>query len=263
MTKLEPVFSNISALGADASDEFAATASSMQFNLMTDMFSAAGVGSTQYYNYQGSLTTPGCNEGINWFLMANPMYLSPRQVLAFTSVLATEQGGMSRGADNRLIQPLNGRTVTASWTPSTPAVVISSTLKLAGLTKATFTTALQTTFKTAVASSVGVPLTAVTIVSMTDTTTRRSLLTAGVDVAYTITVPTAAAASAVRTALTVNTASTSSPLMTSLTAIPGVTGVTVTAAATTGAAAGPATSAAPRAATAAAAVIAAAVALII
>jgi hypothetical protein len=260
MAKVKPIFTGISGLGADDSDEFVANTTATQFNLKSDVFSSSAVGTTQYYNYNGSLTTPGCNEGISWFVMANPLYLSPSQLLAFTSVLAQEQGGMSRGADNRLIQPLNGRSILASWTPTTPAVVISSTLKLAGLTSATFTTALQTQFITAVASSVGVPASAVAIVSITQTTSRRSLFAAGVDVAYTITVPTATAASAVSTALTVNTASTASPLMTALTAIPGVTGVTVTAPA---APAAPAASAAPRAAaTAVAAVIAAAVALV-
>ena len=47
--------------------------------------------------------------------MAQPLYLSPRQLLQFTSVLSTEQGGMSRGGDNRLVQPLNGRTVSQSF----------------------------------------------------------------------------------------------------------------------------------------------------
>lgn len=47
--------------------------------------------------------------------MAQPLYASRAQILTFTQTLAMEQGGMGRGSDNRLIQPLNGRTVLASF----------------------------------------------------------------------------------------------------------------------------------------------------
>jgi carbonic anhydrase len=116
MKKFGPIFNSLTKLGADDSDEVAVTTAASQVDLMADLFNI--IGAANYYNYAGSLTTPGCNEGINWFLMANPMYLSTAQVLDFTSVLAQEQNGavgMSRGADNRLVQPLNGRSVYASF----------------------------------------------------------------------------------------------------------------------------------------------------
>jgi carbonic anhydrase len=119
MKKFAPVFNMMNSFGADDSDDFSVNstnAAAAQFNLMTDLFNV--IGTKNYYNYVGSLTTPACSEGINWFLMANPLYLSSAQVLAFTSVLAQEQNGvvgMSRGADNRLVQPLNGRPVYASF----------------------------------------------------------------------------------------------------------------------------------------------------
>ncbi len=117
MKKLLPVFPLLPAntdLGADVDEtETVPATAAAQFDLMADVF--AIIGKTNYYNYMGSLTTPGCNEKINWFLMANPMFLSPTQLLAFTSTLAAEQGGVARGGDNRLIQPLNNRVVSKSF----------------------------------------------------------------------------------------------------------------------------------------------------
>jgi carbonic anhydrase len=114
MKKLLPAFNGLAAGGGvDDSESFETEGPNAQFNLMTDVFGI--IGKTNYYNYAGSLTTPGCNQGINWFLMANPMFLSPTQLLAFTSTLAAEQGGLTRGGDNRLIQPLNNRVVSKSF----------------------------------------------------------------------------------------------------------------------------------------------------
>jgi carbonic anhydrase len=54
------------------------------------------------YRYTGSLTTPPCTEGVNWFLMTEPVELSADQIAAFT---AAYEG------NNRPVQPLNDRTV--------------------------------------------------------------------------------------------------------------------------------------------------------
>ncbi|MBF0144065.1 MAG: carbonic anhydrase family protein [Magnetococcales bacterium] len=55
-----------------------------------------------YYKYKGSLTTPPCSEGVNWFVMATPMTISTRQLLHYTSVFMNNA---------RPPQPLNGRTL--------------------------------------------------------------------------------------------------------------------------------------------------------
>jgi len=53
-----------------------------------------------YYHYSGSLTTPPCSEGVNWFVMKNSIYLSAQQIKSFRNVIE----------DNaRIVQPLNGR----------------------------------------------------------------------------------------------------------------------------------------------------------
>lgn len=57
---------------------------------------------TEYYTYQGSLTTPPCTEGVRWFVLRNPESLSEEQL--------AELAGYYR--DNvRPIQPANERTI--------------------------------------------------------------------------------------------------------------------------------------------------------
>ena len=104
------------------------TAQGSMFNLMTEVFSASVADPAQYYAFKGSLTTPGgpagpkgCQEGLFWHVLANPIPISAAQLNVFTAVLASQQGGSSRGADNRLTQPLNQRIVQASFDPR-PAV---------------------------------------------------------------------------------------------------------------------------------------------
>jgi len=58
-----------------------------------------------YYNFAGSLTTPPCSEGVNWFVLKTPVEISEAQLKRFANVYQ----------DNaRPTQPLNGRTVTES-----------------------------------------------------------------------------------------------------------------------------------------------------
>ena len=52
------------------------------------------------YRYIGSLTTPPCSEGVEWFVMTTPIEMSPSQIATFKAVMA---------ANNRPTQPLNGR----------------------------------------------------------------------------------------------------------------------------------------------------------
>jgi len=54
------------------------------------------------YRYEGSLTTPPCTEGVNWFVLADPIALDRGQIRAFEQRVAD---------NNRPIQPRNGRAV--------------------------------------------------------------------------------------------------------------------------------------------------------
>ena len=53
-----------------------------------------------YYHYRGSLTTPPCSEGINWFVMQDVVTLSQRAIAKFHSVV---------GENARPVQQLHAR----------------------------------------------------------------------------------------------------------------------------------------------------------
>ena len=59
---------------------------------------------TGYYRYMGSLTTPPCSEGVNWYLLTQPIAASMEQVKAFAAAV---------DANNRPTQPVNNRLVLA------------------------------------------------------------------------------------------------------------------------------------------------------
>jgi carbonic anhydrase len=61
-------------------------------------------GSRRYLTYRGSLTTPACDEGVRWLVMAQPVIVGASQVDRFKAVF---------GANVRPVQPLNGRQVGA------------------------------------------------------------------------------------------------------------------------------------------------------
>lgn len=52
------------------------------------------------FRYEGSLTTPPCSEGVQWFVLETPVEISDAGLAAFEAVL---------GRNNRPVQPLNDR----------------------------------------------------------------------------------------------------------------------------------------------------------
>lgn len=61
---------------------------------------------TAYYAYDGSKTTPPCDEGVAWHVMRDPLTISQEQVDALLAI-----GG---GPTNRPIQPLGSRRIVLS-----------------------------------------------------------------------------------------------------------------------------------------------------
>ncbi len=59
---------------------------------------------TGYYRYMGSLTTPPCSEGVNWYVLRQPITVGMNQVKKFAAAV---------GANNRPIQPISNRLVLA------------------------------------------------------------------------------------------------------------------------------------------------------
>lgn len=60
---------------------------------------------SKYYHYMGSLTTPPCNEVVNWYVLENPIEASKAQVKALADLFTV---------NNRPVQPLNRRFVLTS-----------------------------------------------------------------------------------------------------------------------------------------------------
>jgi carbonic anhydrase len=59
-----------------------------------------------YYTYTGSLTTPPCTEGVEWFIFKNPINVSPKMTQELKKMMPTN--------NFRNVQPLNGRIIKES-----------------------------------------------------------------------------------------------------------------------------------------------------
>lgn len=59
-------------------------------------------GNGRFYTYSGSLTTPPCSAGVNWYIYETPLAIAPGQL---------DQLVKFYNGNNRQIQPLNGRTL--------------------------------------------------------------------------------------------------------------------------------------------------------
>ena len=55
-----------------------------------------------YYRYNGSLTTPPCTEGVQWYVLKRPGHIAPEQAARFVALI---------GEDARGPQPINARIV--------------------------------------------------------------------------------------------------------------------------------------------------------
>jgi carbonic anhydrase len=64
-----------------------------------------------YYNYSGSLTTPPCSEGVRWFVLKEPVFVSQAAINNLHVIISRfpEYGGYPD--NNRPIRPLNGRAI--------------------------------------------------------------------------------------------------------------------------------------------------------
>ncbi|XP_078081093.1 carbonic anhydrase 4-like isoform X2 [Mustelus asterias] len=67
----------------------------------------------KYYRYQGSLTTPDCNEAVIWTVFAEPIPISKNQLNAFSETLSFSNS-KPMTLNFRPVQKLNGRTVYVS-----------------------------------------------------------------------------------------------------------------------------------------------------
>ncbi|XP_056603210.1 carbonic anhydrase 4-like [Triplophysa dalaica] len=84
---------------------------------------------TNYYRYEGSLTTPGCTEAVVWTVFENPIPLDKEQLRAFSSLKFHD--GKPMVGTFRPVQSRNGRTVYRS---SGPAVLACTVLLFVSIT---------------------------------------------------------------------------------------------------------------------------------
>lgn len=73
--------------------------------------------SSDYFRYQGSLTTPPCYESVIWSVFSTRIQFTPKQLDAFRQLHSNVAGDPDEAlVDNdRPVQPLNGRTVLKSF----------------------------------------------------------------------------------------------------------------------------------------------------
>lgn len=86
---------------------------------------------TSFYTYSGSLTTPPCYQVVNWIVMSDRLYLNAKQIEMFRNLYPPSHGEIE-GQEHELsspsettpimpnirnIQPINNRTILASFSP--------------------------------------------------------------------------------------------------------------------------------------------------
>ena len=73
--------------------------------------SAGRVQVNSFYNYNGSLTTPGCTQDVRWFVLADGGTVSNAAVARFHEVIARFPDYNGYPNNNRPVQPVNGRII--------------------------------------------------------------------------------------------------------------------------------------------------------
>jgi len=102
---LFPLTSALSSI-VNSKDEIPFTTSSFNIKTLIDPVAMR----SSYTYYSGSLTTPTCNEVVEWINILTPLKISSRQLALFRQLM---DGKNKKIVDNyRPPQPLNGRTVT-------------------------------------------------------------------------------------------------------------------------------------------------------
>lgn len=68
-----------------------------------------GLDTSEFWSYDGSLTTPPCTEGIKWTVLKEVQTISTRQVDYFNALWMSNSGFTDVGGmgNNRPVQPLN------------------------------------------------------------------------------------------------------------------------------------------------------------
>jgi len=87
-----------------------------------------------FYRYQGSLTTPGCNEIVVWTVFKEPIGISEAQMAKFRENVKMNESGKKLVDNYRVVQPLNGRKVQFVSTVESSAISHLITLPILFMT---------------------------------------------------------------------------------------------------------------------------------
>jgi len=110
-TVLDPFVEAALEIGAEATYEDQAAVNVSTSIVLKDFIDLVDMDNNgpAYYYYKGSLTTPGCNEVVNWIVMENTIAISEYQMEAFRTLKYADGAPM---VDNyRHPQPVNNRVV--------------------------------------------------------------------------------------------------------------------------------------------------------
>ena len=89
-----------------------------QLNTTLSLRDLIPASTSKFYRYQGSLTTPGCNEIVVWTVFDSPITISDKQIEKFRELIG-EDGDVLVN-NYRPAMPLMGRTVHVRSTGSYP-----------------------------------------------------------------------------------------------------------------------------------------------
>jgi carbonic anhydrase len=81
-----------------------------QFDLNINGF-LQSLDTTNFWSFDGSLTTPPCTEGVKWAVLKDIQPISDRQLKLMADLWANDSNFAAGKGNNRVTQPLHGRTV--------------------------------------------------------------------------------------------------------------------------------------------------------
>ncbi|CAI5960436.1 unnamed protein product [Closterium sp. NIES-64] len=87
----------------------AANGANVTVPVSADFWTAMLAPSMGFWTYPGSLTTPECDEIVQWHVLRKSQSLSVAQTIQFMNMMAVTNNG--ERTDNRVPQPINGRIV--------------------------------------------------------------------------------------------------------------------------------------------------------
>ena len=81
----------------------------------------------EFYTFPGSLTTPPCTGGLQWFVATEPQSVTADQIKALKAVGTAAGLSADVGNARRPVQPLNGRDLTITQASSASRVAAGVT----------------------------------------------------------------------------------------------------------------------------------------